>query len=168
VRRIWKLASSADSLEPESFENLEFIHVDLCLRLTHVLPFLSLAEMINSSFGRKLKTLEIVWCGDVKAVFSLDQEQQEQDAITLKFPNLKRIRLHELPMLHGICGRSRRVYAPKLESIKVRGCWSLTWLPTTDAWARKVACDCEEWWDRRTVSVTLPADPPAALQNDHA
>jgi hypothetical protein len=105
--------------------------------------------MINTRFRFRLETLEIVWCGDLKAVFSLDQEQEEQDAITLEFPRLKRIHLHELPMLHGICGRRGRVYAPRLESIKVRGCWSLTRLPATSARARKVACDCEkEWWDK--------------------
>jgi hypothetical protein len=80
------------------------MHVDLCPRLTHVLPFMSPAQMINSSFRFSLETLEIVWCGDLRAVFSLDQEQEEQDAVTLEFPELKRIHLHELPMLHGICG----------------------------------------------------------------
>ncbi|GJN24334.1 hypothetical protein PR202_gb12071 [Eleusine coracana subsp. coracana] len=75
----------------------------------------------------------MVWCGDLRAVFpsdadvDVDQHQQEAAAeiITVNFPRLRRVHLHELPMLRGICGRWR-VYAPNLETIKIRGCWSLT------------------------------------------
>jgi hypothetical protein len=44
------------------------------------------------------------------------------------FLNLKHIHLHKLPMLESICGLGR-MYASKLETIKVRGCWSLKNLP---------------------------------------
>ena len=43
------------------------------------------------------------------------------------------------------------MYAPKLESVKIRGCWSLRHLPaaSSDRSSVKVECDCEkEWWDR--------------------
>ena len=140
-------------IDRKSFEDLTLLHLDLCPRLIHVLPFSS------SVSGRSLlETIEIVWCGDLRVVFpSLDtndtrshQEQQQKPPgamITMvDFPNLKHIHLHELPMLESICGGGR-VYAPKLESVKIRGCWSLRHLPAVSS--DKVECDCEkEWWDR--------------------
>jgi len=82
------------------------------------------------------------------------QEQQQKPPgamITMvDFPNLKHIHLHELPMMESICGLGR-MYAPKLETIKIRGCWSLRHLPaaSSDRSSDKVECDCEKgWWDR--------------------
>ncbi|KAK3124626.1 hypothetical protein QOZ80_7BG0589590 [Eleusine coracana subsp. coracana] len=61
------------------------------------------------------------------------------------FPKLKRIHLHELPMLHGICDPRLRMYAPELKTVIVRGCWSLKCLPIVK---NAVQCYCEkEWWD---------------------
>ncbi|KAK3132774.1 hypothetical protein QOZ80_6AG0527540 [Eleusine coracana subsp. coracana] len=112
--------------------------------------------VIHETCLGSLEILEILWCGDLRAVFPLDtytegveshqDQQQQHKRIIVKFPHLKRIHLHELPMLQGICG-SGRIYAPKLESIKIRGCWSLMHLPILDN--NVVECDCEkEWWDR--------------------
>ncbi|CAD6253034.1 unnamed protein product [Miscanthus lutarioriparius] len=136
-----------------SFEDLEFMHVDFCPRLTHVLPLsLALIQGLGLNF---LRTLEIVWCGDLRAVFPLDTDAESyQDrrhqAITVKFQYLQRIHLHELPMLHGFCGRGR-MYTPNLESMVIRGCWNLTRIPSVGGGhiTKKVMCDCEkEWWDR--------------------
>jgi len=41
------------------------------------------------------------------------------------FPRLKRIYLYDLPMLQHICGGHSRMYAPKLKTVQIRGCWSL-------------------------------------------
>ncbi|KAK3126558.1 hypothetical protein QOZ80_7AG0558420 [Eleusine coracana subsp. coracana] len=61
------------------------------------------------------------------------------------FPKLKRIHLHELPRLHGICDPGLRIYAPELKTVIVRGCWSLKCLPVVN---NAVQCFCEkEWWD---------------------
>ncbi|OEL20545.1 hypothetical protein BAE44_0018436 [Dichanthelium oligosanthes] len=40
--------------------------------------------------------------------------------------------------------------APSLETVKIRGCWSLTRLPVASGRDKQVVeCDCEkEWWDR--------------------
>jgi hypothetical protein len=144
-------------IEGRSFEDLTLLHLDFCPRLIHVLPFSS--SVIDR---RLLETLEIVWCGNLRAVFPLldtksHQEQQQQQQkppgpiITIvDFPYLKCIHLHELPMLESICGLGR-MYAPELETIKIRGCWSLKHLPAIDnnRSNNKVECDCEkEWWDR--------------------
>jgi len=93
-----------------------------------------------------LETLKIMWCGSVRAVFHFNQDWVVRTLIGVwTFPELKHIHLHELPMLQGL---DRSVYAPKLETIKVRGCWSLRSLPIVAA-PRALKCDCEkEWWDR--------------------
>ena len=53
-------------------------------------------------------------------------------------PKLKHLCLHELPKLYGIVTRifpkvAIRIYAPNLETVKIRGCWSLTELPLIDS-----------------------------------
>ncbi|CAL5091034.1 unnamed protein product [Urochloa decumbens] len=121
-----------------SFPHLTFLHLDLCPRLIHVLPTWKDDEKMLSL----LETLEIVWCGDLREIFPL----LDYD-LTGEFTALKRIHLHELPSLQSICGV--RMFAPNLETVKIRGCWSLTRLPDVGSGDKVVECDCEkEWWDR--------------------
>jgi len=100
----------------------------------------------------QLKTLEITWCGDLREVFPLDYAaknyvEQLPQPVTLDFPSLKRIHLHELPSLRRICGV--RMSTPNLETLKIRGCWSLRRLPDVSGSGKVVECDCEkEWWDK--------------------
>jgi hypothetical protein len=99
-----------------------------------------------------LETLEITWCGDLREVFPLDTKakdyvQKQQRPVTLSFPSLKCIHLHELPSLQCICGV--KMSAPNLKTVKIRGCWSLKRLPDVGNGEKAVECDCEkEWWDR--------------------
>ncbi|KAF7013293.1 hypothetical protein CFC21_027385 [Triticum aestivum] len=95
---------------------------------------------------RSLETLEIVCCGDLKEIFPLDPKRQEKQEI-INFPRLRMIHLYELPMLQRICGR--KMSAPNLETVKIRGCWSLTQLPAVrcnSAMRPKVDCE-KDWWD---------------------
>ena len=126
--------------------------MDLCPRVIHVLPLA--LQMVNGSLGQ-LETLEIMWCGDLREVFPLyttdaknEQQEQESATTTVPFKLLKRIHLHELPKMQGICSRWR-IFAPELETVKIRGCWSLKRLPAVSSnRSKKVECDCEkEWWD---------------------
>jgi hypothetical protein len=90
-----------------------------------------------------LETLEIAWCGDLREIFPFNTDKPNSK----DFPKLKRIHLHELPSLHHIC--VVRMSAPNLETVKIRGCWSLTRLPDIGNSNKVVECDCEkEWWDR--------------------
>ncbi|TVU41773.1 hypothetical protein EJB05_15321, partial [Eragrostis curvula] len=130
---------------------LTYLHLDFCSRLIHVLPLGQ--DMISVKAETGLETLEIVWCGDLREVFPLLTAAQRYVAreqprvITLVFPKLKRIHLHELPTLHSICGPGLRMSAPELETVKIRGCWSLKHLPITVQKKKAVQCDCEkEWW----------------------
>ncbi|XP_047078982.1 uncharacterized protein LOC124689503 [Lolium rigidum] len=125
------------------FTYLKFLHLDHCPRLVHVhvLPFfISVTNIVLYS----LETLEILYCGDLQEVFPLDSELEGEDVVEV--PNLRHIHLHELPSLQRICGR--RMSSPNLETIKVRGCWSLRRLPAVGRDTRPPKVDCEkEWWD---------------------
>uniref|UniRef100_A0A0E0KNP2 Disease resistance protein At4g27190-like leucine-rich repeats domain-containing protein n=1 Tax=Oryza punctata TaxID=4537 RepID=A0A0E0KNP2_ORYPU len=137
VLHIWHWDTSLFQPSYNSFEDLEFLHLDRCPRLVNVLPLCA----SNSNGCRSLKTLEIVCCSALREVFSLDSDS------AILFPRLKRIHLHELPKLQHICGRN--MYAPKLETVKIRGCWSLRRLPSVGhRGSMAPTVDCEkEWWD---------------------
>ncbi|TVU41940.1 hypothetical protein EJB05_15500, partial [Eragrostis curvula] len=138
----------------------KMLHVKDCLYITilpssvecalewliHVRPLtLGRTSLPDGLRYMQLETLEII-----REVFPLDTESQRYAATkqpqvdTLDFPKLKCIHLHELPTLHSICGPELRMSTPELETIKIRGCWSLH-LPTVQ---KAVRCDCKkEWWD---------------------
>ncbi|CAN6181503.1 unnamed protein product [Urochloa humidicola] len=124
------------------FPHLTFLHLDLCPRLIHALSWYNRTESI---FGL-LETIEILWCGDLREIFSYHSYPAKPN--TTEFTKLKHIHLHELPSLQSICG-STRMFAPNLETVKIRGCWSLKRLPDVGSGSKVVECDCEkEWWDR--------------------
>ncbi|CAD6220854.1 unnamed protein product [Miscanthus lutarioriparius] len=128
------------SNEARAFPNLALLHLDFCPRLIHVLP-LTMVEEEDSL--RLLETLEIAWCGDLREIFPFEGAKP----YSKDFPKLKSIHLHELPSLQHICGV--RMSAPNLETVKIRGCWSLRRLPDIGRSNKVVECDCEkEWWDR--------------------
>ncbi|CAL4980130.1 unnamed protein product [Urochloa decumbens] len=141
-----------------SFEHLAFLHLDYCPRLVHVLPLYT----SNTHGCRSLETLEIVCCGDLREVFpSNSSESQQREHQPRKFPRLKRIHLYELPKFQRICGHYRML-APNLETMRIRGCWSLRHLPVVhdeaessekesseDITPPTVDLNCEkEWWER--------------------
>nr|CAB3491606.1 unnamed protein product [Digitaria exilis] len=117
----------------------------------------------NAMLSNQLETLHILFCGDLRQVFPVEDEFQEKIVASnekpwapwksrkgmLAFPYLRHLYLHELPNLQLIC--EAKMFAPDLEAIYIRGCWSLRRLPATDAHrrhdGRPVAVDCEkEWW----------------------
>ncbi|CAL5002035.1 unnamed protein product [Urochloa decumbens] len=150
---IWDWSTSVFSPGHNSFEDLVFLHLDCCPNLVHVLPLYT----SNGNGCRRLETLEIVCCGELREVFPSDSKSQLQQK-PREFPNLKHIHLYELPMLQRIY--SRRMLAPKLKTVKIRGCWSLKRLPAAcRAPQRSIelneeeahmlpTVDCEkDWWD---------------------
>jgi hypothetical protein len=140
ARYIWS-GSALFEIAEESFRALAFLHLDYCPKLIHVLP---LSE--NMSALPCLETLEIVCCGDLREVFPLNPERQNKEKI-IKFPKLRRIHLYELPTLQSICGS--RISAPNLETVKIRGCWSLRRLPAVSgSTTKQPKVDCvKDWWD---------------------
>ncbi|CAL4899542.1 unnamed protein product [Urochloa decumbens] len=177
----WSSRSVLKSDFYRSFPNVEFLHVDLCPRLEHVLalpmPWLKKSSDWQYVFPRYLyclQTLEIVWCSDLKEVFpvytdaeSNHQQQQQGRLPLLIFPCLRHIHLHELPMLQAFC-KHWNMYAPNLKTVKIRGCWSLRRLPAVHHGLAEVKCDCEkEWWDRLEWDRT-PTHNPGVYKADHS
>ncbi|CAL5012576.1 unnamed protein product [Urochloa decumbens] len=150
---IWDWSTSVFSPGHNSFEDLVFLHLDCCPNLVHVLPLYT----SNGNGCRRLETLEIVCCGELREVFPSDSKSRLQQK-PREFPNLKHIHLYELPMLQRIY--SRRMLAPKLKTVKIRGCWSLKRLPAACRAPQRSTelneeeahmlptVDCEkDWWD---------------------
>ncbi|KAM3391595.1 hypothetical protein ACQJBY_012969 [Aegilops geniculata] len=137
------------------FNDLELLHLDYCPRLIHGLPiqvfpqrrYISLSEIKQRRYilGH-LGTIEILCCGDLREIFPLhfyhEIENQKEEAIV--FPVLKHIHLHELPKLQHICVPN--VAAPMLETVKIRGCWSLKRLPAVGDNTKPPQVDCEKDW----------------------
>ncbi|XP_066323535.1 uncharacterized protein [Miscanthus floridulus] len=133
-----------------SFTQLRAIHLHFCPRLRYVLP------MASNNTLSKVETLHIHCCGDLRQVFHMEQEFLEKiEALhekgMLEFSNLKSLHLYELQSLQQIC--EAKMFAPKLETIYIRGCWSLRHLLATGSRFREdgrlVAVDCEkDWWDK--------------------
>ncbi|TVT98125.1 hypothetical protein EJB05_56587, partial [Eragrostis curvula] len=142
---IWDWSASSFRPRYRSFEDLRFLHIDCCPRLIHVLPLCA----SNRRGCHSLKTLEIVYCGNLKEVFPLDHsDSEEQEEPPREFPCLERIHLHELPKLQRVCGR--RMYTPNLKTVKIRGCWNLKRLPALRRSGNNPPpkVDCErEWWN---------------------
>ncbi|EMS59203.1 hypothetical protein TRIUR3_01004 [Triticum urartu] len=108
----------------ESSRN-EHLHLRSCPRLQFVVPLYGL------SFP-SLKTLHIIHCGDLVHVFELNMDYPEEvTTLSVRFPKLTAIHLHDLPKLQKIC--EVKMVAPALESIKIRGCWNLHRLPCVGA-----------------------------------
>ncbi|WVZ83895.1 hypothetical protein U9M48_030990 [Paspalum notatum var. saurae] len=152
ARYIWDWSETGFRPEYDSFKDLVFLHLDCCPRLVHVLPLYD----FNSEGCQSLETLEIVRCGELREVFPSDASESQQQGQPRKFPKLKRVHLYDLPKLQRIYGR--RMLAPNLETVKVRGCWGLKRLPAVRQHARPAKeekeakalpeVDCEkDWWD---------------------
>jgi hypothetical protein len=78
-----------------------------------------------------LETLHIIHCGDLKHIFVLDGWYPEEIATNgVAFLKLTAIYLHDLPTLRQIS--EMMMVAPILETIKIRGCWSLRRLPAVN------------------------------------
>ncbi|WVZ83887.1 hypothetical protein U9M48_030983 [Paspalum notatum var. saurae] len=156
ARYIWDWSETGFRPQYDSFKDLVFLHLDCCPRLVHVLPLYDL----NSKGCQSLETLEIVRCGELREVFPSDASESQQQGQPRKFPKLKRVHLYDLPKLQRICGR--RMLAPNLETVKVKGCWGLKRLPAVGRRPRPAKeeeeeeeeaqalpeVDCEkDWWD---------------------
>ncbi|TVU27010.1 hypothetical protein EJB05_29588, partial [Eragrostis curvula] len=124
-------SSSSGWFKGGTFEDLTLLHLSYCPRIVQVIHF----PLSNQAFDR--------W------------------SMARQFPKLKHIRLHELPKLQKVCNFDQRIVTPKLETVKIRGCWSLRTLPIVRTDERRwetilpiveseaVKCDCEKkWWDR--------------------
>jgi hypothetical protein len=123
------------------FANLQHLHLRSCPSLQSVVP-------VWVSCFPVLETLHIIHCGDLVHIFQQDGLHTKK-IFSVGFPKLTTIHLHDLPKLHQIC--AVKMVAPVLETIKIRGCWSLRRLPSVAArprGAKKPAIEIEkDVWD---------------------
>ncbi|CAD6257720.1 unnamed protein product [Miscanthus lutarioriparius] len=143
ARYIWNWCA-VFGFEDRAFTDLTLLHLSHCPRMTYVVSLHDAMRALES-----LETLEIMWCGDLSVVFGFSEiGDYWSHGGRWHFPKLKRIHLHELPKLQRICSIGSNMYAPNLETIKIRGCWSFKRLPIIGD-NKVVECDCEkELWDR--------------------
>ena len=150
ARSIWSRGRALElgRMDKKSFAKLQAIHLYRCPRLTFVLP-LSWLYTLSS-----LETLHIIKCSDLRQVFPVEAEFLNQIATKhpngmLEFPRLKDLYLYHLSSLRQIC--EAKMFAPKLETVRLKGCWGLKRLPATSRRphdAPRVVVDCEkDWWD---------------------
>uniref|UniRef100_A0A0D3FSG7 Disease resistance protein At4g27190-like leucine-rich repeats domain-containing protein n=1 Tax=Oryza barthii TaxID=65489 RepID=A0A0D3FSG7_9ORYZ len=148
---IWSRGRITPVWDRKTFAKLRSIHLYYCPRLTFVFP---LSWPALDSHLPSLETLHIVYCSELRQIFPVEAvalEDQPRVGV-LKFPKLKHIHLHDVPKLHQICEISRMV-APVLETISVRGCWSLKRIPAIGSGHRsqhsRPIVDCEKnWWEK--------------------
>jgi hypothetical protein len=171
ARCIWNIGGRSSSLKP--FRQLRAVYLHLCPRLTFVLPLSWWWYDDDTTLLSSLETIHIVNCGAVSQVFPVEAELLNKLSIgrrggVLEFPNLKHIHLHELPKLHQIC--AAKMFAPKLETIWVRGCWSLKRLPATaDRPSSRPAVECEkDWWAKLQWDGKEVGHHPSLFQPRHS
>ncbi|KAL6658764.1 hypothetical protein ACP70R_002804 [Stipagrostis hirtigluma subsp. patula] len=102
------------------FNHLRHLHLRSCPSLQYALP-------VRTSVIPKLETLHIIHCSSLRHIFVLDEEYGSAAAKGVLFPKLSTIHLHDLPALRQIC--AVKMVAPALETMRIRGCWSLRRLP---------------------------------------
>uniref|UniRef100_A0A452XBE8 Disease resistance protein At4g27190-like leucine-rich repeats domain-containing protein n=2 Tax=Aegilops tauschii subsp. strangulata TaxID=200361 RepID=A0A452XBE8_AEGTS len=161
---IWSKERTLNAEDNLSFAKLQSIHLFSCPRLTFVLVMSVLYTL------RSLETLHISFCGDLRKVFPVEPEILTRIATNhkgaLEFPNLKRIYLHQLFKLQQIC--EAKMFAPKLETIRVRGCWRLRCLPVVGCDSRPVV-DCEkDWWEKLEWDGLEAGHDPSLLEARHS
>ncbi|CAL4976426.1 unnamed protein product [Urochloa decumbens] len=126
-----------------AFKKLQCINLYSCPRLKFILPW-SFASLPG------LETILVTYCGELREIFPKGETHGRDRATSIVFSSLKRIQLEELPRLRQIC--ETVMLAPALETVKLRGCWSLRRLPAihTGRGNNKplAVVDCEkDWWD---------------------
>ncbi|XBI43210.1 hypothetical protein VPH35_108008 [Triticum aestivum] len=92
------------------------------------------------SFFRFMRFLHLDHCPRLVHVFPFTRWESN-------FSHLQTLEIvYCVDLRERICGR--RIFAPKLETIKIRGCWSFRCLPFVGHDTKPPKVDCEkEWWD---------------------
>jgi hypothetical protein len=168
VQCIWTNGKISSARDTVSFTKLKSIHLYSCPRLRFALP---LSWNAPGSYFPNLETLHIVNCGDMKGVFPVEpmfltKIATDQRKGVLEFPKLRHIYMHELYMLQHIC--EANIFAPKLETVRLRGCWGLRRLPSVAQDSRPVV-DCEKnWWEKLEWDGLEAGHDPSLFKPHHS
>ncbi|XP_047045684.1 uncharacterized protein LOC124650172 [Lolium rigidum] len=168
VQCIWSNGKISSHRDTYSFAKLQSIHLYSCPRLRFVLP---LSWNAPGSYFPNLETLHIINCGDMKDVFPVEPMfltmiAADQRKGILEFPKLKHIYMHELHRLQHIC--EANIFAPKLETFRLRGCWGLRRLPSVAQDSQPVV-DCEKnWWEKLEWDGMEAGHDPSLFKPHHS
>ncbi|KAI4978440.1 hypothetical protein ZWY2020_015193, partial [Hordeum vulgare] len=161
---IWSKVIIGVADEESAFGQLRSIHLHNCPRLKFVLP-------ISSFILPSLETLQIDDCGNLRHIFPWDVDYKAgklQDTVK-NFPNLKYIYLHQLHNLEVIS--EAKMFAPKLETVRIRGSWGLRRLPAVGLrhGASLPIVDCEkDLWDNLEWDGLEAGHHPSLFETHHA
>ncbi|KAB1671537.1 hypothetical protein [Gossypium barbadense] len=108
------------SHQPKSFRNLTRITVTNCKNLNSLFPF-GLFPVIS-----KLESLIVERNSKLEQVFELEEKVEVVAKEKMKFYNLERLLLEELPGLIQFCPKGYHFVFPKMMELKVRDCPKLT------------------------------------------
>ncbi|WVZ95491.1 hypothetical protein U9M48_041247, partial [Paspalum notatum var. saurae] len=122
ARCIWSKGGRIFAWPYSRFRGLKHLHLRRCPSLRF-----ALAMGRRSSFP-SLETLHIIHCGSLRHVFVPGDEHNQHRSV--EFPKLTTIHLHDVPALREMCEAAAEMVAPALETIRIRGCWSLRRLPS--------------------------------------
>ncbi|KAM3297448.1 hypothetical protein ACQJBY_039370 [Aegilops geniculata] len=160
---IWSKGMIGAIEEEPVFRELRSIHLRNCPRLKFVLP-------ISSFILPSLETIQIVHCGNLRQIFPWDVNYEAGKEDTVKnFPELKHIYLHQLDCLEQIC--EAKMFAPKLETIRIRGSWGLRRLPAVSLHhgADLPVVDCEkDLWDKLEWDGLEAGHHPTLFETHHS
>ncbi|KAJ1266859.1 hypothetical protein BS78_07G011600 [Paspalum vaginatum] len=148
ARCIWSKGFISDYAKSPRSKSLRHLHLRRCPSLQF-----ALAMGFPSSFP-SLETLHIIHCSSLRHVFVPGDEKHQHPSV--EFPKLTTIHLHDVPALREICEAAVMV-APALETIRIRGCWSLRRLPSLKG---------REPGTRRKTTVKIEKDVWDALEWD--
>ncbi|OQU81462.1 uncharacterized protein LOC8072057 isoform X2 [Sorghum bicolor] len=104
----------------DPFYALKHLVLEHCPRLEGIVP--------HECELPRLETLDILSCYNLKEIFYYNHHRYSFDDY-YKLPCLRRIRLHELPLLKHLHSSDPMLTAPTWKELHVRGCWSLRRLP---------------------------------------
>uniref|UniRef100_A0A0D9VXL7 Disease resistance protein At4g27190-like leucine-rich repeats domain-containing protein n=1 Tax=Leersia perrieri TaxID=77586 RepID=A0A0D9VXL7_9ORYZ len=141
-----------------SFRNLQHLHVRSCPSLQFVLP---VPWTSTICYLPNLETLHIIHCVNLMHVFVWQPHEYVPGwQYHLCFPKLTTIHLYDLPKLQQIS--EDKMIAPALDTIRIRGCWSMRRLPVVSD-AKKPTVEMEkdvwdtlEWDDSHQQSLFKP------------
>ncbi|KAB1669994.1 hypothetical protein ES319_1Z207800v1 [Gossypium barbadense] len=108
------------SHQPKSFRNLTRITVTNCKNLNSLFPF-GLFPVVS-----KLESLIVERNSKLEQVFELEEKVEVVAKEKMKFYNLERLLLEELPGLIQFCPKGYHFVFPKMMELKVRDCPKLT------------------------------------------
>ncbi|GKV02979.1 hypothetical protein SLEP1_g15350 [Rubroshorea leprosula] len=140
------------------FSNLKFFKIGSCPRIKKLFPFELLQGLQN------LEEIDVEDCQRVEEIIEVEDEKEtittvaNNETIRLDLPNLRKLRLKELPKLKSICTTRGVMVCDSLQSIEIYDCPMLNRIPlylpllpngelSLPSSLQEICIESEEWWE---------------------